>query len=86
MWIYIYHAAERGVGKHPDSNMFRKYLPTPTLNDGQKKVNKDQANDICIEDRWAISEMQIETMIQKLEEKKGNRENKTGQNDENCFE
>ena len=66
--------------------MFRKYLPTPTLNDGTKQENKDQANDICLEDAWAISEMQLETMIQKLEQAKGNRENKTGQNDENCNE
>ena len=66
--------------------MIRKYLPTPTLNDGQKIVNKNQANDICLEDRWAVSEMQIETIIQKLEQKKQDRENKREQNDETCFE
>ena len=30
------HAAENGAEKDPDSNMFRKYLPTPTLTDGTK--------------------------------------------------
>ena len=28
------HAEDRGLGKYPDSQMFRKYLPTPTLYDG----------------------------------------------------